>query len=77
MNNICPCCKQEIIIIKDFDTNHDNSIVVWDNDAGDIAEEELYTIGYGPLLNPWESFKVYGLLPQEIKTRIKRYYGIH
>jgi hypothetical protein len=75
--NICKCCNQEVIVTRSFDDAHAESLVVWDNDAKDIAEEYLYECGNEPELNSWESLKVYKFLDENIKSQIKRFYEMH
>jgi hypothetical protein len=75
--NVCKCCGQEVTTPKSFDEAHAESLVVWDNEAHDIAEEWLYALDAGPELNSWESLKIYRLLAEDVKTQIKRFYKIH
>jgi len=75
--DICKCCGQEVTTAKSFDEAHAESLVVWDTEAHDIAEEWLYTIGDEPELNSWESLKIYRLLAEDVKTQIKRFYKVH
>jgi len=76
-NKVCECCGQEIVMdIKTFDEAHAESVVVWDTEAKDIAEEWLYHVDSSPQLNSWESLKVYKLLDENVKNQIKRFYSV-
>lgn len=74
---ICKCCNQEVVAVRSFDEVHAESLVVWDNEAKDIAEEFLYDADLSPELNSWESLKVYKFLAEDIKSQIKRFYEVH
>lgn len=75
--SICECCGQVVTTTKSFDEAHAESVVVWDTEAHDIAEEWLYNSGSEPALNTWESLKVYKFLAEDIKSQIKRFYSVH
>jgi hypothetical protein len=75
--SICKCCYQQVIEIRSFDEVYAEALVIWDKEANDIAEEYLYEVDNKPALNSWESFKVYKLLAENIKSQIKRFYEVH
>ena len=76
-NKICECCNQIIIETKSFDEAHKDSVVIWDNEAKDIAEEWLYAPENAPELCAWESLKLYKFLAADVKTQIKRFYEVN
>jgi hypothetical protein len=78
IENVCKCCGQDIATdIKSFDEANAESLVIWDNEAHDIAEEWLYVPGTEPQLNTWEALKIYRLLDENIQNQIKRFYRVH
>jgi hypothetical protein len=66
-----------VVEIRSFDEVYAEALVIWDKEANDIAEEYLYEVDNKPALNSWESFKVYKLLAENIKSQIKRFYEVH